>query len=123
MIILWSILSTVGLLVAMWYTTSIFNPYGRINYPMVLWKSTGHIICWILIIMGIISLIFLYISADDLILFLKILTGILVVVFIVKLKFTPLEMPLKMLWEVCIVGVDYDLAVFKRAISLKQQKL
>jgi len=94
MIILWSILSTVGLLVAMWYTTSIFNPYGRINYPMVLWKSTGHIICWILIIMGIISLIFLYISADDLILFLKILTGILVVVFIVKLKFTPLEMPL-----------------------------
>jgi len=93
MIIFWSILSTVGLLVAMWYLTSIFNPHGRINYPMILWKSIGHVISWILIIIGIASLIALYISTHDLLLFLKILAGILAVVFIVKLKFTPLEMP------------------------------
>lgn len=92
MIILWTILSTAGLLVAMWYMASIFNPHGRMNYPMFLWKDTGHYVSWLLIIMGIISLIFLYISTHDLILFFKILTGILVAVFIVKLKFTPLEM-------------------------------
>lgn len=92
MIIIWSILSTIGLLVAMWYLASIFNPYGRINYPMILWKSIGHVISWILIIIGIASLIALYFSTRDLSLFLKILAGILAVVFIVKLKITPLEM-------------------------------
>ena len=93
MIIFWSILSTIGLLVTTWYLTSIFNPYGRANYPRILWKSTGHVISWILIIIGIVSLIALYISTHDLLLFLKILAGILAVTFIVKLKFTPLEMP------------------------------
>lgn len=92
-IIFWTILSTVGLLIAMWYLSSIFNPYGRINYPMILWKNIGHVISWILIIIGIASLIALYISTHSLLLFLKIFAGILAVVFMVKLKFTPLEMP------------------------------
>lgn len=92
-IIFWTILSTIGLLVAMWYLSSIFNPHGRINYPMILWKSIGHVISWILIIIGIASLIALYISTHDLLLFLKIFAGILTVVFMVKLKFSPLEMP------------------------------
>lgn len=94
MIIIWTILSTIGLLVAMWYMASIFNPHGRINYPMLLWKSAGHFVSWILIVVGIASLIGLYISSHDLFLFLKIMAGILTVVFFVKLKFTPLEMPL-----------------------------
>ena len=62
MIILWTILSIIGFIVAVWYFTSVFNPYGRINYPMLLWKSAGHLISWVLIIIGIISLIMLYYS-------------------------------------------------------------
>ena len=92
MIILWSILSTVGLIVAAWYLSSIFNPYGRANYPMFLWKSIGHYISWLLIIVGVISLFGLYISTQDLILFSKILGGILILVLIVKIKITPMEM-------------------------------
>lgn len=92
MIILWSILSTVGLIAAVWYLSSIFNPYGRANYPMFLEKNIGHYSSWLLIIVGVMSLFGLYISTQDLILFFKILGGILILVLIVKIKITPMEM-------------------------------
>jgi len=93
MIILWTILSIIGFIVAVWYFTSVFNPYGRINYPMLLWKSAGHLISWALIIIGIISLIMLYRSIQDSIFFLKIIGGIFLVLLIVKNKLTPMRMP------------------------------
>lgn len=93
MIILWTILSIIGLIVAVWYFTSVLNPYGRSNYPMPLWKSTGHLISWVLIIIGLISLIMLYRSTQDSTLFLKIIGGIFLVLLIVKNKLTPMRMP------------------------------
>lgn len=93
MTILWTILSIIGLIVTIWYFTSVFNPYGRINYPMLLRKSTGHIFSWILIMIGIISLIMFYRSIQDPILFLKIIGGILIFLLFVKNKLTPMIMP------------------------------
>jgi len=93
MIIFWSILSTIGLIVAVWYFTSVLNPHGRINYPVLLDMSIGHLVSWVLIIIGIISLIILYRSVQDSTLFLKILGGIFLILLIVKIKLTPMRMP------------------------------
>lgn len=93
MTILWSILSTLGLLATVWYLSCIFNPHGKLNYPMILWKRAGHYVSWVFIVVGIASLIGLFISINDLSLFLRILMGIFVIVLAVKLGVTPLEMP------------------------------
>jgi len=95
LIAFWSTLSMVGILVTMWYISAVFNPYGRLNYPMFLWKNRGHYISWLLIIGGMISLIGLYISSHDLVLFLNILLCLLIIACIVKAKNTPLRMPFK----------------------------
>jgi len=93
MLILWSILSTIGLIVAVWYFTSVFNPYGKLNYPMLLRKNIGHFISWTIIIIGVGSLIMLYRSTQDSTLFFKIIGGLFLVLIIVKTKLTPMVMP------------------------------
>jgi hypothetical protein len=57
--IFWIFLAIFGVITGIWYFRSIFNPYGRSNYPMFLWKPIGHFVSWIIIILGIISIIIL----------------------------------------------------------------
>ena len=60
-IILYSILSIIGLIVAIWYIKStLLNPDGRINYPSLLWKSSGHYVSWFLILLGVFAGYMLY---------------------------------------------------------------
>jgi hypothetical protein len=93
MVVLWSILLTVGLVVAIWYLSSILSPYGRIHWPRLLWKGIGHYISWLLTIVGIIALFGLYTATHNLTLFLRILGSVILLVVIVKIKLTPMEMP------------------------------
>jgi len=58
-----------------------------------LWKNTGHFISWIFIIVGVVSLIILYHSTQDLLLLFKIIGGMSIVFIIVKTKLTPMVMP------------------------------
>ena len=56
--IIWMLLAILGIITGIWYFKStIFNPYGRANYPALLWVwgPVGHLISWALIILSIIA--------------------------------------------------------------------
>jgi len=60
--IIWMLLAILGIITGIWYFKStIFNPYGRANYPALLWVwgPVGHLISWVLIILSIIAVVML----------------------------------------------------------------
>ncbi len=60
--IIWMLLVILGIITGIWYFKStIFNPHGRANYPALLWVwgAVGHLISWVLIILGIIAAVML----------------------------------------------------------------
>ncbi len=56
--IIWLILAILGTIVGVWYFRStIFNRWGRANYPLVLAGSVGHLISWFIIVLGLIAIV------------------------------------------------------------------
>lgn len=58
--IIWVILTIFGAITAFWYFKyTLFNPYGKADIPKLTRKPWGHLISWIVILIGIISFILL----------------------------------------------------------------
>jgi len=87
------IVSAFGLNVFVWYYSCIVNPYGRSNYPPVLWKYSGHVKAWVAILIGLVALILLYYSTKNFEQFGKLFLLILGIILIRKSIKSPLHLP------------------------------
>jgi hypothetical protein len=107
MIVVWTILSLLGLVVAIWYIKStVLNRHGRINYPMLLWKKRGHYFSWFLILLGGFSVYMLYgLIPDAMMMVFKIAGGLLILSILIKIGLATGVLPYLLIFIFALVGL------------------